>query len=59
MKVRNPEDSIRFSYVGMKTITIPIAAKEYSIKLQLVSNLEDMRMRMRQTTRSNLPIPVK
>ena len=59
MKVRNPEDSIRFSYVGMKTITIPIAAKEYKIKLQLVSNLEDMRMRMRQTTRSNLPIPVK
>ena len=59
MKVRNPEDRIRFSYVGMKTITIPIAAKDYKIKLQLVTNLQDLRMRLRQTGHSNLPIPVK
>ena len=59
MKVQNPEDILRFSYVGMKTTKLAIDKKEYKIKLQLVSNLEDMRMRMRQTTRSNLPIPVK
>ena len=59
MKVRNPEDRIRFSYIGMKTVEVPIDKKEYNIKLQQVSNLQDMRMRMRQTAYSNLPIPVK
>ena len=59
MKVKNPQDRLRFSYVGMKTITIPIAAKDYKIKLQLVTNLQDLRMRLRQTGHSNLPIPVK
>lgn len=59
MKVRNPEDSLRFSYVGMKTIIQAIDKKEYKIKLQLVTNLQDLRMRLRQTGHSNLPIPVK
>ena len=59
MKVRNPEDRIRFSYVGTKTVIQAIDKKEYKIKLQLVTNLQDLRMRLRQTGHSNLPIPVK
>ena len=59
MKVRNPQDRLRFSYVGMKTVIQAIDKKEYKIKLQLVTNLQDLRMRLRQTGHSNLPIPVK
>ena len=57
MKVRNPQDQLRFSYVGMKTIKQAIDKKGYKIKLQQVSNLQDMRMRNRQTGQSNMPIP--
>ena len=57
MKIKDPQDQLRFSYVGMKTIKLAIDKKEYKIKLQQVANLQDMRMRMRQTGRGNLPIP--
>ena len=43
MKVRNPQDRLRFSYVGMKTITIPIAAKKYEIIMELVENRNQYR----------------
>ena len=59
MKIKNPQDSLRFSYVGTKTVFQAIDKKEYKIKLQQVSNLQDMRMRMRQSGPSTLPIPVK
>ena len=38
LKVKNPEDRIRFSYVGMKTITVPIDKKVYKIILKPVEN---------------------
>ncbi|MBR4239810.1 MAG: DUF4419 domain-containing protein [Prevotella sp.] len=59
MKIKNPQDSLRFSYVGTKTVFQAIDKKEYKIKLQQVSNLQDMRMRMRQSGPSTLPIPIK
>ena len=34
IKVKNPEDRIRFSYVGMKTVTMPIAAEKYVITME-------------------------
>ena len=58
MKVQNPEDIIRFSYVGMKTTKLAIDKKEYKIKLQPVRlTQQDMRMKMRQSGPSTLPIP--
>ena len=57
MKVQNPEDSLRFSYVGMKTTKLAIDKTEYKIKLQQVANLQDMRMLRRQSGPSTLPIP--
>ena len=59
MKVRNPEDRIRFSYVGMKTTIQTIDKKEFNIKLQLVRDLRDQKMRKRQSGPSNLPIPMR
>lgn len=60
MKVRNPEDRIRFSYVGMKTITVPIDRKEYNVKMKPVESQYDYKM-LRRVTGSgrNLPIPVR
>ena len=35
MKVKNPEDRLRFSYVGLRTITVPIVDKNYEIKMEM------------------------
>lgn len=59
MKIKNPQDSLRFSYVGTKTVFQAIDKKEYKIKLQQVSNLQDMKMRWRQSRPSTLPIPTR
>ena len=59
MKIKNPQDSLRFSYVGTKTVFQAIDKKEYKIKLQQVSNLQDMKMRWRQSGPSTLPIPTR
>ncbi len=56
LKVRNPEDRIRFSYVGMKTITVPIDKKVYNIKMKEVVSLDKM---LRRVSGRNLPIPVR
>ena len=58
LKVKNPEDRIRFSYVGMKTITVPINKKVYNIKMKPVKSLYDYKMLRRQTGLS-LPIPMR
>lgn len=57
IEVRNPEDHIRFSYVGMKTTTVPIDRKEYNIKMKPVESQYDYKMLRRQSGRSTLPIP--
>ncbi|MBO4892891.1 MAG: DUF4419 domain-containing protein, partial [Prevotella sp.] len=57
MKIKDPQDQLRFSYVGMKTVKLAIDKKEYKIKLQPVLNLQDIRTRLRQTGHSTLPIP--
>ena len=62
MKIKNPQDSLRFSYVGMKTMKLAINPSyvqlhqipHYHIVLEKVPTLQDIRMRKRQT---NLPIP--
>ena len=57
MKVKKPEDRIRFSYVGMKTVTMPIATKKYEMKMESATRLRDVRVLRRKTGESNLPIP--
>jgi serpin B len=60
MKVRNPQDRLRFSYVGMKTITIPIAAKKYEIIMELVENRNQYRyIPADGKKQTGLPIPVR
>lgn len=60
MKVRNPQDRLRFSYVGMKTITIPIAAKKYEIIMELVENRSQYRyIPADGKKQTGLPIPVR
>ena len=44
LKVKNPEDRIRFSYVGMKTITMPINKKVYNIKMKPVESQYNYKM---------------
>ena len=42
MKVRNTKDKIRFSYVGCKTVTMPIDREEYTITLVSETNLKEV-----------------
>ena len=58
MKVQNPEDILRFSYVGMKTTKLAIDKTEYKIKLQPVPTLQDI-LKKRQSGPSTLPVPQK
>ena len=42
MKIRNPKDKIRFSYVGCKAQTLPIDRDEYTITLKSETNLKEV-----------------
>ena len=60
MKVKNPKDHIRFSYVGMKTITIPIPAKKYEIIMEPVENRNQYRyIPADGKKQTGLPIPIR
>ena len=51
LKVKNPEDRIRFSYVGMRTITMPIDKKVYKTIMKPVESRIEPRMLRRVTGR--------
>ena len=57
MKVRNPEDRIRFSYVGMKTITVPITAKKYEIIMEPAERSQYRYIPINERKSKSLPIP--
>lgn len=60
MKVKNPKDHIRFSYVGMRTVTVPIAAKKYEIIMEPVENRNQYRyIPADGKKQTGLPIPVR
>ena len=42
MKIRNPKDKLRFSYVGCKTQTLPINRSEYRIKMASQTTLQEV-----------------
>jgi serpin B len=58
MKVVHPEDRLRFSYVGMRTVTMAIMKKAYKIILEPQSQY-DYKLLRRQSGPSTLPIPVR
>jgi serine protease inhibitor len=67
INIKNPQDHLRFSYVGAKTIDQPINLSyfqlhqipHYHIVLGNVSPQRDMRLRKRETSHSsNQPIPL-
>lgn len=60
MKVKNPKDHIRFSYVGMRTVTVPIAAKKYEIIMKPVENRNQYRyIPVDGKKQTGLPIPIR
>ena len=42
MKIQNPKDKIRFTYVGMKTVTLPINKTTYEITMESATELQEV-----------------
>ena len=58
MRVRNQKDRIRFSYVGMKTVTQAINKTTYKITMQNATQLKEVTIKsQRRVTGNGLPIP--
>ena len=58
MKVQNQKDKIRFTYVGMKTVTLPINKTTYDIKMESAASLQEVTVVSKRRAKGNsLPIP--
>ncbi len=58
MKIQNPKDKIRFTYVGMKTVTLPINKTTYEITMESATELQEVTVVSKRRARGNsLPIP--
>ena len=58
MKIQNQKDKIRFSYVGMKSVTLPINKTTYDIKLESAAQLQEVTVVSKRRAKGNsLPIP--
>ena len=58
MKVKNQKDNIRFSYVGLKTVTQPINKTTYNLKLQSATQIKEVVVKSKKRAQGNgLPIP--
>ena len=58
MRVRNPKDRIRFSYVGMKTVTQAINKTTFKIQMQSATQLKEVTIKSQKRVIGNgLPIP--
>ena len=58
MKIRNQNDKIRFSYVGLKTVTLPINKTTYNLTLQSATVLKEVTVKSKRRMQgNNLPIP--
>ena len=57
MRVKNEKDKIRFSYVGMKTITQPINKTTFDVIMSSATQLEEVTIKaQRRVTGNGLPI---
>ncbi len=58
MKVRNTKDKIRFSYVGLQTVTMPINKTTYVLKMKSKTKLKEVTVTSKRRMQGNtLPIP--
>ena len=58
MKVKNQKDHIRFSYVGLKTVTQPINKTTYNLKLVSATQIKEVVVKSKKRAQGNgLPIP--
>ena len=58
MKVKNQKDKIRFSFVGLKTQTLPINKTTYKINLESATTLKEVTVKAKRRVLGNgLPIP--
>lgn len=58
MKVRNPKDKIRISYVGLKTVTLPINKTTLNIMMQSATVIKEVVVKSKKRMQGNsLPIP--
>ena len=58
MKVRNQKDKIRFSYVGLKTQTLPINKTTFKVMMVSATTLKEVTVKSkRRVTGNSLPIP--
>ncbi len=58
MKVRNPKDKIRFSYVGQKTVTLPINKTTFNVTMSSATQIKEVVVKSKKRLQGNsLPIP--
>ena len=58
MKIKNPKDKIRFSYVGLTTITQPINKTTYNLKMTSATQIKEVVVQSKKrATGPGLPIP--
>ena len=58
MKIKNAKDKVRFSYVGLKTQTLPINKTTYNIKMESATVLKEVTVKSKRRMKGNsLPIP--
>ena len=58
MKIKNPKDKIRFSYVGLQTVTQPINKTTYNLKMTSKTQIKEVVVQSkRRATGPGLPIP--
>ena len=58
MRIRNPKDKLRFSYVGCATQTLAINRTEYRVKMSSKTNLKEVTVTAKKKLQSGgLPIP--
>ena len=58
MKVKSPKDKIRFSYVGLKTLTMAINQTSYKIMMESATTLKEVTVKAKKRVKGNgLPIP--
>ena len=58
MKIKNPKDKIRFSYVGLQTVTQPINKTTYNLKMSSATQIKEVVVQSKKrATGPGLPIP--
>lgn len=58
-RIKSPKDKIRVSYVGYKTVTLPINKKVFKIKMQSNTQIKEVVIKaVKKTQSSGLQIPV-